>query len=304
MSGTTNLNALLARLKNSKKPEKSKSPSLSQIEQSAFNEENNISNMLRNKKEIEDSMFKDINLDDKKFNEIGNPSFRPENVDINNSLAIQEDSINFDNHAFKMEKYSNDMVNFDVKASADFYQPNKKDYMNFEVNNEDKFNERKNEIIQTITPINKKNKEDSEFEIEEIEELTEAPKQSDKKIQNNFFKNDAKIEQNPFSSYIETNRNDQPEIQDDINKSIPSHIDMFNNLKNMQKMGQRENFNNIQQQVETKQTNKEIQDKKMQIANEYEKKRLIKNEEEEAPKNNFFSKNKFSGITDNGKFLI
>ena len=86
-----NLNALLARLKKKEvKREETKSPSIHPQEQSAFNDDNNISNILKqDNNKIDDSSF---NLDKQKstqndFYQNHAPSFRPnDNKDLRNEV--------------------------------------------------------------------------------------------------------------------------------------------------------------------------------------------------------------------------
>lgn len=348
-----NLNALLARLKNKEKPKpKSESPSLlSQAEQSAFGDQNNISNLLQeNYHKMDDSSFAHNNNE-------ATPNYRQDKYDIsnkqsivdqsnlrkqmnsepiiNNSLAMGNDnnSLAFENNNLKNEfenmKASIDMVNFDLKKSNNNVPVNSNN--NFKTNDYTNYTKPQKNNISDI--------KDS-FEIEEIEDIPVLNNQnSSNNVQannanknNNFFNNNYNkpsnkgnnvIGGNPFNKInkIESNsilkelsdleniskakidpeQNKSKLGNDYDNKSIPSHIDMFNNLKNMQRLSQRENFETVQREIEKKNSlnNKSIQneilEKKQKIANEYQSKLSNSKfgDDTSSNRNNFFSKEKY-----------
>lgn len=377
-----NLNALLARLKNKgAKREESKSPSITQQEQSAFNEDNNISNILnQNNNKMDDSSLivgeKQKSSNNDFFNNNA-PSFRPDIKDnrnnrdyrdnrnevkesiqvnenfrnnfnsdsiVNNSIAI-ESSIVVDNNLkreFDALKASTDMVNFDLKKSVNAY-PNKSDNVgkqnyqikdSFEIeeiedfspndqgnpyNPYDKNLAKANNFLAYSKPAIQENAKSNlkQEQFDRVEAKNKSNNNFDKEKNNiDFFDEFEEIEEkqkqgNDPSKYKKKDVNDY-EYEND-NKSIPSHIDKFNNLKNMQKLAQRESIQNIHREIEKKNSRgnmqNEVLEKKQKIASEYQSKLNINNMnvadvDEDSNRNNFFSKNKYSDNTRNepGKF--
>lgn len=280
-----NLNALLARLRNNStskdnqntntnlaKREKNKSPSLHPVDQqSAFNEENNISNIMKdnnNNKGNDDSEFKEINLNDRQFSNNNNdafvaPSFRPELKDdtqmknnnnnnfrqqvtsepiVNNSLVNDNQSIAFDmNNNLKNEfdamKMSSDMVNFDIKAS----------YGNFKPNNNNTNYKNAYDLLEKPNVKQQSSQQQSNFNINNKQQQQNNNKNIDKEsfeieeiedlegdINNNQikYKNQQEV---PLGNQMKNNNflgNNNPNPQQQQQKAFPNDVNNKNQPKN------------------------------------------------------------------------
>jgi len=338
-----NLNALLARLKNNNaNKERNKSPELTNIEQSAFNNDNNISNLLKQSKLGDDSDFKYPQLDENKqifkpytnndvnfereeeFNNFqpneryadSKPIF-PNNDDVvvNNSIFLNNQSeTNFNNKISLGAGNQNARVENNSKPQ---YNMDNKKSNNFEQKIEDEFD------VEEIVDLN--DEEYNNNKDPQIKYSYRGNQEKGTKQNNNFFQktNDIsdimspKNEKNDFHSQNQNKENfpvNNSILDNNENKSIPSHIDAFNNLKNMQNIGNRESFANIQKDLEKKSLAKnnnnipdDLYDKKKQIANEYQSKMKKYDNNQENPSysknnNNFFSQNNFQSEEHNGKF--